>query len=96
MPASEVSSRARAPRISGWQDGSQAVARTGQAARQDFEPTAQEYLPPICRSFWPAVLRVAQRFILWGQMRDDVHARGIEPDEERLPIFLGLVHKIYG
>ena len=33
--------------------------------------------------FRPAVLGVAQRFIFWREVRDDVHARRVEPDKER-------------
>ena len=46
--------------------------------------------------FRPAILRVAHRFIFRGEMRDDVHARRVEPDEERLAVLLGLVHEIDG
>ena len=42
----------------------------------------------------PAVLRVAHRFILRREVRDDVHARRVEPDEERLVVGLGLVHEL--
>src|ERR1700733_2017675 len=44
--------------------------------------------------FRPAVLRVAHRFIFWRKMRNDMHARRIEPDEERLVIRLGLVYEL--
>ena len=36
----------------------------------------------------PAILRVAQRFILRREMRDDVHPRRVEPAEERLAVLL--------
>ena len=42
----------------------------------------------------PAVLGVAQRFVLRRQMRDDVHAGRIEPQEERLVVGLGLVDEL--
>jgi hypothetical protein len=42
--------------------------------------------------FRPAILRVAHRFILLGEMRDDVHARRVEPDEKRLAVLLSLVY----
>ena len=41
----------------------------------------------------PAVLRVAHLLILVRQMRDDVHAGRIEPQEERLVVRLGLVEE---
>ena len=41
----------------------------------------------------PAVLRIAHRFVFRRQVRDDVHARRVEPDEERLAVGLGLVHE---
>ena len=46
--------------------------------------------------FRPAVLRVAHRLVLGRKMRDDMHARRIEPDEERLVVGLGLVHELEG
>ena len=46
--------------------------------------------------FRPAVLRVAQRLVFRREMRHDVHARRVEPDEERLAVLLGLVHEIDG
>ena len=46
--------------------------------------------------FRPAILRVAHRFIFRREMRHDVHARRVEPDEERLVVVLGLVHEIEG
>ena len=46
--------------------------------------------------FRPAVLRVAHRLILRREMRDDVHAGRVEPDEERLVVLLGLVHEVDG
>ena len=42
----------------------------------------------------PAVLGVAQRFILLGQMRHDVHARRVEPHEERLLVGARLVDEL--
>ena len=42
----------------------------------------------------PAVLRVAHGFILGREMRHDVHARRIEPQEEWLAVGLGLVDEL--
>ena len=39
---------------------------------------------------------VAHLLVLLGKMRHDVHARGIEPDEERLVVLLGLVDELDG
>ena len=44
----------------------------------------------------PAVLRVAHRFVLFGKVRDDVHAGRVEPAEERLVVLLGLVDELQG
>ena len=44
----------------------------------------------------PAVLRVTQRLILVREVGDNMHARGVEPDEERLAVFFGFVHEIDG
>ena len=44
----------------------------------------------------PAVLCVAHRFVLRREVRDDVHARRVEPHEERLAVLLGLVHEVDG
>src|ERR1700720_1249400 len=46
--------------------------------------------------FRPAVLGVTRRFILWRKVRDDVHARRVEPNEERFVIALGLVDEFEG
>ena len=46
--------------------------------------------------FRPAILRVARRFPFRGEMGDDVHARRVEPAEERLAVLLGLVHELDG
>ena len=42
----------------------------------------------------PAVLGVAHRLVLRRQVRDDVHAGRIEPEEERLVVGLGLVDEL--
>ena len=42
----------------------------------------------------PAVLGVAHRLVLRRQMRDDVHAGRVEPQEERLVVGLGLVEEL--
>ena len=44
--------------------------------------------------FRPAIFRVARRFPLRREMRDDVHARRIQPAEERLAVLLGLVDEL--
>jgi len=44
----------------------------------------------------PAVLRVAQRLILRRQMRHDVHAGRVEPQEERLAVGPRLVEELEG
>jgi len=44
----------------------------------------------------PAVLGVAQCFVLRRQMGDDVHAGRVEPQEERLVVGLGLVDELQG
>src|SRR5207249_11068464 len=36
--------------------------------------------------FRPAILRVTHLLVLLREMRDDVHARRVEPDEERLAV----------
>src|SRR5580692_3605868 len=41
----------------------------------------------------PAVLRIARGFVFWRQVRDDMHARRVEPDEERFAVGLRLVHE---
>ena len=43
--------------------------------------------------FRPAILRIAHRLILRREMRDDVHARRVEPDEERLTVAVRLVYE---
>ena len=42
----------------------------------------------------PAVLRRAHALILLREVRDDVHAGRVEPEEERLAVGLGLVHEL--
>jgi hypothetical protein len=42
----------------------------------------------------PAVLWRAHRLVLLGQMRHDVHARGVEPHEEWLELLLRLVDEL--
>ena len=44
----------------------------------------------------PAILRVAHRLILRRQVGDDVHARRVEPEEERLAVRLCLVQELEG
>src|SRR3984885_7063314 len=44
----------------------------------------------------PAILRVAQRLVFGRKVSDDVHARRIEPEEERLVVGLGLVDELQG
>ncbi|MCY1406818.1 hypothetical protein D9M71_220980 [compost metagenome] len=46
--------------------------------------------------FRPAILRVAHGLVLVGQVRDDVHAGRVEPDEERFVVLLGLVDEREG
>src|SRR5262249_42741643 len=43
----------------------------------------------------PAVLGIAQPVVLLGQMGHDVHARGIEPDEEWLTVRFRLVDEVH-
>ena len=42
----------------------------------------------------PAVLGRAHLLVLLREVRDDVHARRVEPDEERLAVLLGLVDEL--
>src|SRR5262245_22623464 len=42
----------------------------------------------------PAVFRGAHRLILGGQVRDHVHSRRVEPQEEGLAVSLGLVQEL--
>ena len=42
----------------------------------------------------PAVLRVAHRLVFFRQVRHDVHARRVQPDEERLFVGARLVHEL--
>ena len=42
----------------------------------------------------PAVLGVAHLLVLLGEVRDDVHARRVQPEEERLAVALGLVDEL--
>ena len=42
----------------------------------------------------PAILGVAHRLVFRREMRDDVHPRRIEPEEERLVVGLGLVDEL--
>ena len=42
----------------------------------------------------PVVFRVAQRLVLGRQVRDDVHPRRVQPEEERLVILARLVHEL--
>ena len=44
--------------------------------------------------FRPSILCVPHRLILRREVRDDVHAGRVKPDEERLVVFLGLVDEI--
>ena len=44
----------------------------------------------------PAVLGVAHRLVLRRQVRDDVHAGRIQPQEERLAVGLGLLDELEG
>ena len=44
----------------------------------------------------PAILRIAHRLILRREVGDDVHARRVEPEEERLAVGLGLVEELEG
>src|SRR5262249_49620506 len=44
--------------------------------------------------FRPTILGITHGLILRGEMRDDVHARRIKPDEERLAVGLSLVHEL--
>ena len=46
--------------------------------------------------FRPAILRVTHLLVLVREMRDDVHARRIEPAEERLAVLLGLLDETQG
>ena len=46
--------------------------------------------------FRPAILRVAHLLVLVREVRDDVHARRVEPAEERLAVRLGLVDELQG
>ena len=46
--------------------------------------------------FRPAILRVAHLLVLLREMRDDVHARRVEPAEERLAVLLRLVDERQG
>ena len=44
--------------------------------------------------FRPAILRVAHLLILVRQVRDDVHARRVEPAEERFAVCFGLLNEL--
>ena len=46
-------------------------------------------------SFFQAVIAlvVHHRLVFRPQIREDVHARGVMPDEERLAGLLGLIHE---